>query len=97
MNGSIIARLYTMAERGISFVGEGKRFFDSIKKTFTLPYTNCRLKPIVSFLTAKRIRELGWHFQIRIKKSFLVYSNGRKCNVGGIPLEPGEALFLKLI
>ncbi len=39
-------------------------------------------------------RELGWHFQIRIKKSFLVYSNGRKCNVGGIPLEPGEALFL---
>jgi hypothetical protein len=40
------------------------------------------------------VRELGWHFQIRIKKSFLVYSNGRECNVGGIPLQPGEALFL---
>lgn len=39
-------------------------------------------------------RKLGWHFQIRIKKSFLVYSNGRKCNVGGIPLQPVEALFL---
>ena len=40
------------------------------------------------------VRELGWHFQIRIKKSFLVYSDCRECNVGGIPLEPGEALFV---
>ena len=39
-------------------------------------------------------KELGWHFQIRIKCSFLVYSKHRWCNVGGIPLQPGEALFL---
>jgi hypothetical protein len=47
MNSSIIARLYVMAEiagRGVSFVGVG-----------TLPYTDYRLNPIVSFLTTNRM------------------------------------------
>ena len=44
-----------IAGRDVSFVGAGKRFLDGIKKTFTRPYTDCRLNAIVSFLTANRI------------------------------------------
>ena len=59
MNSFQIAKSYAMTEiagRGVCFVGEGKRFFDPIKKSFTLPYTDCHLEPIVSFLTTNRIR-----------------------------------------
>ena len=44
-----------IAGRGVCFVGVGKRFFDGIKKSFTHPYTDCRLDPIVSFLTINRM------------------------------------------
>jgi len=43
MNSSTIAKLYVMAKiagRGVCFGREGKRSFDGIKKTFTLPYTD---------------------------------------------------------
>ena len=58
MNSFQIAKSYAMTEiagRGVCFVGEGKRFFDGIEKSFTLPYTDCHLEPIVSFLTTNRI------------------------------------------
>jgi len=42
----------------------------------------------------RHVKRLGWHFRIRIKCSFLVYSKGKWCNVSGIPLQPGEAMFL---
>jgi len=69
MIASIIAKSYAMTEIagwGVCFVGEGKRFFDGIKKSFTLPYTDCRLEPIVSFLTTNRI----------IRRSLLVRASG---------------------
>jgi len=50
MNSFQIAKSYAVTEiagRGVCFVGEGKRFFDGIKKSFTLPYTDCHLEPIV--------------------------------------------------
>jgi len=40
------------------------------------------------------VRELGWHFRIRIKCSFLVYQEGAFRSVDEFPLQPGEAVFL---
>lgn len=40
------------------------------------------------------VRELGWHFRIRIKCNFLVYQNGIFRSVDEFPLHPGEAMFL---
>jgi hypothetical protein len=40
------------------------------------------------------VRELGWHFRIRIKSSFLVYQSGEFRSVDEFPLQPGEAVFL---
>ena len=45
-----------IAGRGVCFVGVGKRFSDGIKKSFTHPYTDCRLDPIVSVLTTNRVK-----------------------------------------
>ncbi len=42
----------------------------------------------------RHIKELGWHFRIRIKCNFLVYENGAFRSVDKFPLHPGEALFL---
>jgi len=43
------------------------------------------------------LKKLGWHFRIRVKKSFWVYRNGHKpCKVCGFSLEQGgKALFLQ--
>jgi len=40
------------------------------------------------------VKELGWHFRIRIKSNFLVYHEGAFSSVDEFPLQPGEALFL---
>jgi hypothetical protein len=40
------------------------------------------------------VKELGWHFRIRIKSNFLVYQEGAFSSVDEFPLQPGEALFL---
>ena len=42
----------------------------------------------------RHVRELGWHFRIRIKCNFLVYQNGEFRSVDEFPLHPGEAVFL---
>ena len=42
----------------------------------------------------RHVRELGWHFRIRIKCNFLVYQNGIFRSVDEFPLHPGEAMFL---
>ncbi len=42
----------------------------------------------------RHVRELGWHFRIRIKCNFQVYYNGEFRSVDEIPLRPGEAVFL---
>ncbi len=42
----------------------------------------------------RHVKELGWHFRIRIKCSFLVYQEGAFRNVDEFPLQPGEAVFL---
>jgi hypothetical protein len=44
----------------------------------------------------RHAKKLGWHFRIRVKKSFWVYRRGRKpCKVGRFSLRPGESLFLQ--
>lgn len=40
------------------------------------------------------VKTLGWHFRIRIKSSFLVYSKGQWRSVDEFPLQPGDAVFL---
>jgi len=40
------------------------------------------------------VKELGWHFRIRIKSNFLVYREGTFSSVDEFPLQPGEVLFL---
>ena len=40
------------------------------------------------------VRELGWHFRIRIKSSCLVYQEAVFRSVDEFPLQPGEALLL---
>lgn len=42
----------------------------------------------------EHVRKLGWHYRIRIKKSFLVYYEGQWRSVDEFGLQPGEALFL---
>lgn len=45
----------------------------------------------------KHVKELGWHYRIRIKSSFLVYYKGQWHNVDTLvafSLQPGEAIFL---
>lgn len=42
----------------------------------------------------EQVKQLKWHFRIRIKSSFLVYYKGQWQNVGDIPLQPGEVMFL---
>ena len=54
-----------IAGSDVSFVEEGKRFFDGIKKTFTLLYTGDRLNPIVSFLTTNRIMPQSAQTELR--------------------------------
>jgi predicted RNA binding protein YcfA (HicA-like mRNA interferase family) len=42
----------------------------------------------------KHLTGLGWHWRIRIKGSFWIYSHGKRhCKVNRIPLFPGQALF----
>ena len=44
------------------------------------------------------VRQLGWHFRIRIKSNFWVYRRGHaRCKVGRFCLWPGEALFLQQV
>ena len=66
-----------IAGRGVCFVGEGKLFFDPIKKSFTLPYTDCHLEPIVSFLTTNRI--------IRVSVSHSLLHTSQQTVLGYIP------------
>lgn len=42
----------------------------------------------------RHVKELGWHFRIRIKCNFLVYQNGAFRSVDEFSLHPGEAVFL---
>jgi len=42
----------------------------------------------------EQVKELRWHFRIRIKTSFLIYYKGKWVKVGDIPLQPGEVIFL---
>jgi hypothetical protein len=42
----------------------------------------------------RHVKDLGWHFRIRIKCSFLIYQNGTFDSVDEFPLHPGEAMFL---
>ena len=70
-----------IAGRGVCFVGEGKRFFDGIKKSFTLPYTDCHLEPIVSFLTTNRITSHERFFA----QFILERSEGLRMTAIGVP------------
>lgn len=36
---------------------------------------------------------LGWHFRIRIKRSFQFQHQGQWCKVSSVPLQPGQAYF----
>ena len=42
----------------------------------------------------RHVKELGWHFRIRIKSNFLIYQNGTFDIVDEFLLHPGEAVFL---
>jgi Transposase DDE domain len=42
----------------------------------------------------EHLARLGWHWRIRIKGSFWIYRDGKRCcKVNHIPLSPGQALF----
>lgn len=42
----------------------------------------------------EHLARLGWHWRIRIKGSFWIYRDGKRCcKVNRIPLSPGQALF----
>jgi len=42
----------------------------------------------------EQVKQLRWHFRIRIKSSFLFYYKGQWQNVGDILIESGEAIFM---
>jgi hypothetical protein len=42
----------------------------------------------------KHVKELGWHYRIRIKSNFLVFYKGQWRSVDTFPLQPGDAIFL---